>query len=86
MILNKCNVIKHIEQVLAELDLSAIEDYVIIIIILLEIHTYNVYYIACTHIVYFKICLLSPQLNVSVFIDNNYKHHMYAALEQYVRT
>ena len=33
MNLNTCNFIKRIEQVLAELDISAIEDYVIIIII-----------------------------------------------------
>ena len=33
MILNTCNFIKRIEQVLAELDISALEDYVIIIII-----------------------------------------------------
>ena len=32
MILNTCNFIKRIEQVLVELDISAIEDYVIIII------------------------------------------------------
>ena len=32
MNLNTCNFIKRIEQVLAELDISAIEDYVIIII------------------------------------------------------
>ena len=35
MNLNTCNFIKRIEQVLAELDISAIEEYVIIIIILL---------------------------------------------------
>ena len=33
MNLNTCNFIKRIEQVLAQLDISAIEDYVIIIII-----------------------------------------------------
>ena len=35
MILNTCNFIKRIEQVLAELDISAIEDYAIIIIIII---------------------------------------------------
>ena len=34
MNLNTCNFIKRIEQVLAELDISAIEEYVIIIIII----------------------------------------------------
>ena len=34
MNLNTCNFIKRIEQVLAELDISAIEDYVIIVIII----------------------------------------------------
>ena len=34
MILNKYNFIKRIEQVLVELDISAIEDYVIIILLL----------------------------------------------------
>ena len=33
MNLNTCNFIKRIEQVLAELDISAIEDYVIIILL-----------------------------------------------------
>ena len=33
MNLNTCNFMKRIEQVLAELDISAIEDYVIIIIV-----------------------------------------------------
>ena len=35
MNLNTCYFIKRIEQVLAELDISAIEDYVIIIIIIM---------------------------------------------------
>ena len=35
MNLNTCNFIKRIEQVLAELDISAIEEYVIIILLLL---------------------------------------------------
>ena len=34
MNLNTCNFIKRIEQVLAELDISTIEDYVIIIIMI----------------------------------------------------
>ena len=35
MNLNTCNFIKRIEQVLSELDISAIEEYVIIIIIII---------------------------------------------------
>ena len=38
MILNTCNFIKRIEQVLVELDISAIEDYVIIIIITVSLN------------------------------------------------
>ena len=38
MNLNTCNFIKRIEQVLAELDISAIEEYVIIIIYLSSVN------------------------------------------------
>ena len=46
---NTCNFIKRIEQVLAELDISAIEEYVIIIIYIPIYTTYVIYMVMMMH-------------------------------------
>ena len=62
MNLNTCNFIKRIEQVLAELDISAIEEYVIIIIIIIIV-IYDVITVD-----YCKCILLYSPLNSYLYV------------------
>ena len=63
MLLNTCNFIKRIEQVLVELDISAIEDYIIIIMKMnSKIHN------KLLHLLYYKNMFNELQKNIIYFM------------------